>query len=53
MKYFMVTKEKTKEMLSSFIKYLNDEGYIIAFWVEGNMLEYILDEFLNTYEKDV
>ena len=50
-KYFMVTKEKTKEMLKSFIKYMENKGLIICdqdnfLIMDIESLECLMDKFV-------
>jgi len=45
MKYFVVTKEKTKEMLFSFIRVLESKGLEP---IDKILLERVIDDFLDT-----
>jgi len=55
-KYFIITKEKTKEMLSGFIKFLEDKGYTINCYfgdrlepIAGELLEDVINRFLEIH----
>lgn len=54
MKHFLITKEKTKEMLSRFIKFIEDKGYTVNCYfgdklepIPGELLEDIINAYLD------